>query len=287
MIEGDADIAYAALMALKEAYRNQAQRLLRQLESANRELGALRMAMRGWLVTEDDGTGDIIYPGQTGAEVVYPRAYADHIARLETALQSIAKNTCCDNCQEAARVARAALASYVGLATEFGGSSTRLATKSAPVPGAPHNSGERDPSVMPDYAGAEPSRTKWVPERFLTKNDIAAANTVEQAALARWPMQTAEHRAMRAAYCDGAATTPLNLSGVKEVISEIQVILADQTKDDATIYLRQSDLKHWAAALNQHIATPEKASPPTAAVGPNWPPHGGQAATTFCKIDKS
>lgn len=31
------------------------------------------------------------------------------IARLEAALQSIEANTCCDGCQEAARVARAAL----------------------------------------------------------------------------------------------------------------------------------------------------------------------------------
>lgn len=34
---------------------------------------------------------------------------ADEIERLREALQSIAKNTCCDTCQEAAMVARKAL----------------------------------------------------------------------------------------------------------------------------------------------------------------------------------
>ena len=34
---------------------------------------------------------------------------ADEIERLRDALQSISNNTCCDNCQEAALVARAAL----------------------------------------------------------------------------------------------------------------------------------------------------------------------------------
>lgn len=34
---------------------------------------------------------------------------ADRIEELEAALQSIASNTCCDKCQEAALVARAAL----------------------------------------------------------------------------------------------------------------------------------------------------------------------------------
>ena len=34
---------------------------------------------------------------------------ADRIAELEAALRSIASNTCCDKCQEAALVARAAL----------------------------------------------------------------------------------------------------------------------------------------------------------------------------------
>ena len=33
----------------------------------------------------------------------------NRLARLETALSSIARNTCCENCQEAARVAREAL----------------------------------------------------------------------------------------------------------------------------------------------------------------------------------
>ena len=40
------------------------------------------------------------------------------IAILSDALKSISKNTCCDNCREAANVARAALAAYVGLARE-------------------------------------------------------------------------------------------------------------------------------------------------------------------------
>jgi len=34
---------------------------------------------------------------------------ADEIERLRQVLQSISNNTCCDNCQEAALVARAAL----------------------------------------------------------------------------------------------------------------------------------------------------------------------------------
>jgi hypothetical protein len=34
---------------------------------------------------------------------------ADRVAALTAALESIAKNTCCDRCQEAALVARAAL----------------------------------------------------------------------------------------------------------------------------------------------------------------------------------
>jgi hypothetical protein len=40
------------------------------------------------------------------------------IAVLFDALKSISKNTCCDNCREAANVARSALAAYVGLARE-------------------------------------------------------------------------------------------------------------------------------------------------------------------------
>lgn len=47
-----------------------------------------------------------------------PEDMAAHIKRLEAGLLSISKNTCCDNCQEAALVARAALASYIGLAEE-------------------------------------------------------------------------------------------------------------------------------------------------------------------------
>jgi hypothetical protein len=49
------------------------------------------------------------------------RGLPDHEARigvLSDALKSIAKNTCCNNCREAANVARSALASYVGLARE-------------------------------------------------------------------------------------------------------------------------------------------------------------------------
>jgi hypothetical protein len=42
----------------------------------------------------------------------------DRITRLTDALKSISANTCCDNCREAALVARSALASYVGLARE-------------------------------------------------------------------------------------------------------------------------------------------------------------------------
>ena len=40
------------------------------------------------------------------------------IAVLSDALKRISKNTCCDNCQEAARVARSALGAYVGLARQ-------------------------------------------------------------------------------------------------------------------------------------------------------------------------
>ena len=36
--------------------------------------------------------------------------YKDRIEELEAALRSIAVNRCCENCQEAAKVARAALA---------------------------------------------------------------------------------------------------------------------------------------------------------------------------------
>jgi hypothetical protein len=42
----------------------------------------------------------------------------ERISVLSDALKSIAKNTCCDNCQEAALVARSALGAYVGLARE-------------------------------------------------------------------------------------------------------------------------------------------------------------------------
>lgn len=41
-------------------------------------------------------------------EVTYA-AMQKRIKTLKAALESIAANTCCDNCQEAARVARAAL----------------------------------------------------------------------------------------------------------------------------------------------------------------------------------
>jgi hypothetical protein len=40
---------------------------------------------------------------------VVKKADASEIERLREALQSISNNTCCDNCQEAALVARAAL----------------------------------------------------------------------------------------------------------------------------------------------------------------------------------
>lgn len=43
----------------------------------------------------------------------------DHIARLETELQRVSKNSCCTNSREAVNVARTALASYVGLAKEL------------------------------------------------------------------------------------------------------------------------------------------------------------------------
>lgn len=42
------------------------------------------------------------------SEVTYD-ALKRRIAELEAALSSIARNTCCDRCQEAALVARAAL----------------------------------------------------------------------------------------------------------------------------------------------------------------------------------
>ena len=48
----------------------------------------------------------------TKAEIEVER----HISVLTDALHSIVKNTCCKNCREAALVARAALASYVGIA---------------------------------------------------------------------------------------------------------------------------------------------------------------------------
>jgi hypothetical protein len=43
---------------------------------------------------------------------------ADEIVKLRTALRSIAANTCCDKCQEAALVARAALGEKKDVATD-------------------------------------------------------------------------------------------------------------------------------------------------------------------------
>lgn len=50
-------------------------------------------------------------PAPNGAWVMFKdvEAQAARIAEMEAALSSIARNTCCDKCQEAALVARAAL----------------------------------------------------------------------------------------------------------------------------------------------------------------------------------
>jgi hypothetical protein len=55
----------------------------------------------------DTGEGDI-YLAPTSTKLMIDEA-ADRIEALEKALRSIAANTCCDKCQEAALVARAAL----------------------------------------------------------------------------------------------------------------------------------------------------------------------------------
>lgn len=64
--------------------------------------------MRGYILPTD-GTSKL---------VVAEPAIEARIAQLTNALKSISANTCCANCREAALVARAALASYVGLARE-------------------------------------------------------------------------------------------------------------------------------------------------------------------------
>jgi hypothetical protein len=55
---------------------------------------------------------------------------------LSDALKSISKNTCCDNCREAALVARSAIASYVGLARE-GNTAAQPTSPSPAVGGEP------------------------------------------------------------------------------------------------------------------------------------------------------
>ena len=50
----------------------------------------------------------LINAGEPMSEVTYD-ALRKRLAKLEAALSSIASNTCCDGCQEAALVARAAL----------------------------------------------------------------------------------------------------------------------------------------------------------------------------------
>lgn len=53
---------------------------------------------------------DLVRRLQTNGDVLrHIEAQAVRIAALEAALSSIARNTCCDKCQEAALVARAAL----------------------------------------------------------------------------------------------------------------------------------------------------------------------------------
>jgi hypothetical protein len=64
---------------------------------------------RGYILPTD-GTSKIVRSAEPDIEA--------RITRLTEALKSISANTCCDNCREAALVARSALASYVGLARE-------------------------------------------------------------------------------------------------------------------------------------------------------------------------
>ena len=53
---------------------------------------------------------DLVRRLQTSGDVLrHIEAQAARIAELEAALSSIARNTCCDKCQEAALVAHAAL----------------------------------------------------------------------------------------------------------------------------------------------------------------------------------
>ena len=59
----------------------------------------------GWLADYHGWGSDTIYCRAAN----HIEAQAARIAALEAALSSIARNTCCDMCQEAALVARAAL----------------------------------------------------------------------------------------------------------------------------------------------------------------------------------
>jgi hypothetical protein len=64
----------------------------------------------------------LVRPGLNGGPqaAAHPDVEA-RIAVLSDALKSISNNTCCDNCQEAARVARSALCAYVGLSRTVDG----------------------------------------------------------------------------------------------------------------------------------------------------------------------
>lgn len=63
----------------------------------------------------------------------------------------------------------------------------------------------------------------------MTEEDMARLCASEVACY-RWPMDTAEHRAMRAAFCDGAALTARQ-DGVREELGEHVNVLSDMLGD--------------------------------------------------------
>lgn len=73
----------------------------------------MNMAKRCWVHYEAFEYGDEP-PSESHVEVPDTDALQARLTRLEAALQSIAKNSCCGSCQEAALVAEHALAEPQG-----------------------------------------------------------------------------------------------------------------------------------------------------------------------------
>ena len=63
--------------------------------------------LRRYEALDDEGKWAVEEIGQLLLDAIKPRD--EEIVKLRAALESIAKNTCCDGCQEAARVAAGAL----------------------------------------------------------------------------------------------------------------------------------------------------------------------------------